>query len=62
VRELLPVIAAGGTFAVAAVVGLLLGVLAADRAGQPLLVPAGLVLGGAVGAYGAVRLLLRSLR
>jgi hypothetical protein len=62
VRELLPVAVAGGTFAAAAVVGLLLGVLAAGRTGQPLLVPAGLVLGFAIGGYSAVRLIVRSMR
>jgi hypothetical protein len=62
VRELLPVVVAGGTFAAAAVIGLLLGVLASGRTGQPLLVPAGLVLGIAVGGYGAIRLIVRSMR
>jgi len=62
VRELLPVVVAGGTFAAAAVIGLLLGVLASGWTGQPLLVPAGLVLGIAVGGYGAIRLIVRSMR
>ena len=61
-RALLPVVVAGGTFAAAAVIGLALGVLAAGRTGEPLLVPAGLMLGGVVGAYSAFRLLLRSMR
>jgi hypothetical protein len=62
VKELLPVVVAGGTFAAATVIGLLAGIFAAERTNQPLLVPAGLVLGGALGAFSAVRLLLRSLR
>lgn len=46
----------------AAVTGLLGGVLAAGRFGEPLLVPAGLALGAAVGGVSALALLLRSLR
>ncbi len=55
-------VVAGGTFAGAAVIGLLIGVLAANRTGQPLLVPAGLVVGAAAGGYGAIRLIVRSMR
>jgi hypothetical protein len=62
VKPLLPVLAAGGTFAAAAVIGLLGGIAAADRFGEPLLAPAGLLFGAAVGAFSAVRLLLRVLR
>jgi hypothetical protein len=62
VKPLLPVLAAGGTFAGAAVIGLLGGAAAAGRFGEPLLAPAGLLLGAAVGAFSAVRLLLRVLR
>ena len=61
-RALLPVVLAGGTFAATAIVGLLAGILAASRVREPLLVPAGLMLGGVVGAYAALRLLLRSMR
>ncbi len=53
---------AGGTFAAAAVVGLLGGIAAAGRIGEPLLVPAGLILGAAVGGVSALALLMRSLR
>jgi hypothetical protein len=62
VRDILPVVVAGGTFAAFAIIGLLAGVLAAGRAGQPLFVPAGLVLGVAVGGYSAIRLIARSIR
>jgi hypothetical protein len=58
----LPLIMAGGAFAAAAVIGLLCGVFAAGRIDEPLLVPAGLLLGSAVGGYSAVRLLFRSMR
>jgi hypothetical protein len=59
-KSLLPVLAAGGTFAGAAVLGLAAGVLAAGRFGEPLLVPAGLLVGAAIGGYSALRLLMRS--
>jgi hypothetical protein len=62
VRPLLPVLVAGATFAVAAVVGLTFGVVAAERFDRPLWSPVGLVVGAGVGAYSALRLLLRSLR
>ena len=61
-KPLLPVILAGGTFAAAAVIGLFGGIVAAGRLNQPLLVPGGLMLGAAIGAFSAVRLLLRSLQ
>lgn len=60
-KPLLPVVVAGGTFAAAAVIGLLLGVLAAGRTGQQLWAPAGLLLGAVAGGYAAIRLLMRSL-
>jgi hypothetical protein len=60
-RPLLPVVVAGGTFAVAAVIGLIAGALVAGRTGQALWVPAGLLLGAAIGGYSAIRLLFRSL-
>ena len=61
-RTLLPVVAAGSAFAAAAVVGLLCGVLVASRRGEPLWAPAGLMLGAAVGAYSAFRVLLKTMR
>jgi len=61
VKPLLPVLVAGGTFAAAAIVGLFCGVAAAARSGQALLAPAGLLIGAAIGAYAALRLLLRSM-
>ncbi|HTZ55487.1 MAG TPA: hypothetical protein VMB20_10535 [Candidatus Acidoferrum sp.] len=60
VKELTPVLAAGGTFAGATVAGLLLGILVAQRTAQPLWAFGGLMFGFAIGAYGAVRLLMRS--
>jgi len=60
-KPLLPVLLAGGTFAMAAVLGLLCGIIAAQRLSTPLLAPAGLMLGATLGAVSAVRLLLRSL-
>ena len=61
-KTLLPVIAAGGTFAGAAVIGLAIGVLLAGRRAEPLLAPIGLLLGAAVGAYSALRILAKSMR
>jgi hypothetical protein len=62
VKRLVPVLAAGGTFAAAAILGLLGGVVAAGRAGEPLLVPVGLLLGAAIGGYWAFRVLVRAMR
>jgi hypothetical protein len=62
VKAFVPVLVAGGAFAGAAVVGLVAGIFAADRTGLPLLVPAGLLLGAAGGAFSALRLLMRSLQ
>ncbi len=61
-KQILPVVAAGGTFAGAAVLGLLAGIVAAGRSGKPMLVPAGLLLGALLGGYSAVRILLRSMK
>jgi hypothetical protein len=61
VKTVLPVLVAGGTFAAAAIVGLLAGIYAAGRLGQPLAVPLGLVLGGAAGGYSAIRLIMRAI-
>jgi hypothetical protein len=61
-KTFLPVLAAGGTFAAAAIAGLIGGILLANQARQPLLAPVGLLLGAAIGGYSAVRVLLRSIR
>jgi hypothetical protein len=61
VRSFLPVVLAGGSFAGATIVGLLLGIVAGQRLGAPLLAPAGLMIGGIVGAYSAFRLLAKSM-
>jgi hypothetical protein len=62
VKPFVPILVAGGTFAAAAVIGLLAGIVAAERARQPLFVPAGLLIGAAAGGFSAVRLLMRSLQ
>jgi hypothetical protein len=62
VKMLLPVVAAGSAFAAAAVIGLACGVLVAGRRGEPLWAPAGLLLGAAVGAYSAFRVLAKTMR
>ncbi|MFY9665384.1 MAG: hypothetical protein WAL67_08850 [Candidatus Cybelea sp.] len=61
-KPLLPVLVAGGTFAGAAIIGLLGGIVAGRHFNQPLLVPAGLLLGAAVGGLSALRLIVRSIR
>jgi hypothetical protein len=58
---MLPVLAAGGTFTVAALAGLLVGIWLGRTTGQPLWVIGGLLAGIAVGGYSAFRLLLRSM-
>jgi len=62
VKTLLPLVAAGGTFAGAAVLGLLVGIYAAGRRNEPLLAPLGLIVGAAIGGYSAFRLLARAMR
>jgi hypothetical protein len=57
-----PVVVAGATFAAAAILGLVVGIFAAGRMAQPILVPAGLMLGLAIGGYSALRLIFRSLQ
>ncbi len=61
-KTLLPVIAAGSAFAAVAVLGLVCGVVIAGRRGEPLWAPAGLMLGAAVGAYSAFRVLVKTMR
>jgi hypothetical protein len=60
VNGVAPVLAAGGTFAVSALLGLLAGGWLARATGQGLWAVGGLFAGLAVGAYCAVRLILRS--
>ena len=60
-RIFLPVFFAGGSFAGAAILGLVVGVAAAQRLSAPLLTPAGLTLGSIVGGYAAFRLLAKSM-
>lgn len=60
-RVVLPVLFAGGSFAGAAILGLLAGVVAGQRLSAPLLVPAGLTVGLIVGGYAALRLLAKSM-
>jgi hypothetical protein len=62
VKSLLPVLAAGGTFAAAAILGLLAGIAAAGHFGNPLYVPAGLALGAAAGGVAALNLIVRGLQ
>ncbi len=61
-RALLPVVAAGSAFAGAAILGLLVGIVVAGRHGSALWPPAGLVAGGALGAYSAFRILAQAMR
>lgn len=59
-RDALSIVAAGGTFAGSALLGLLAGIALGSRTGNQLWVLAGLFAGLGIGGYGAVRLLLRS--
>ena len=61
-KGVVPVIAAGGTFATAAICGLLAGIWLAGRTGSQLWVLGGLAAGLVIGGYSAMRLLLRSLQ
>ena len=56
-----PVLAAGGTFAVVTLAGLLAGIWLGARTRAPVFVAAGLFAGLMVGGYSAYRLMLRSL-
>jgi hypothetical protein len=60
VKELVPVIAAGGTFAGAALAGLLIGIFIGYRTNQPFWAFVGLVAGLGLGAYSAARLLFKA--
>lgn len=60
-KSILPVVTAGGTFAACTLLGVLAGVWLGGRTGQQLWVLGGLLAGLALGAYSAVRLLVRSL-
>ncbi len=61
VKPIVPVLAAGGTFALTTVAGLFVGAWLAERLRTPILVAAGLFVGLALGGYSAYRLLLRSM-
>jgi hypothetical protein len=61
VNGVFPVLAAGGTFAVTALAGLLAGVWLEHATGHAAWVAGGLFAGLALGAYSAVRLLQRSM-
>jgi hypothetical protein len=61
VNAVVPVLAAGGTFAGTTLAGLLLGFWIGHATGQGLWVVGGLAAGVALGGYSAFRLLLRSL-
>jgi F0F1-type ATP synthase assembly protein I len=56
------ILAAGGTFAGATIIGLLVGIFIAGRTGQQLWVLAGIFLGLGAGGYSALRLLMGELR
>lgn len=59
-KDALPILAAGGTFAGSALVGLLAGIALGARTGNQLWVLGGLFAGLALGGYGALRLLLQT--
>jgi hypothetical protein len=61
VNALVPVIAAGATFATATLLGVVAGAWLGRITGQPLWVLGGLAAGLGLGGYSAARLLLRSL-
>lgn len=60
-KGLAPVLAAGGTFAAAVLIGLFVGAAIGRQTGQPLWALGGLLAGVGIGGYSAVRLMLRSL-
>lgn len=57
----MPVLAAGGTFAVSGLAGLGAGILMAQHSGQPLWAVGGLFVGLALGAFTAFQLLRQSM-
>ena len=59
-KSLLPIVAAGGSFAGGSVLGIGLGIVLARATGQQLWVLGGLLVGMALGAYAAVRLVVGS--
>ena len=59
-NEFVRVVAAGGTFASAALAGLVAGIFIGSRSHQPFWAFIGLIAGLALGAYSAVRLLLNA--
>jgi hypothetical protein len=61
VKGVMPVVAAGGTFAMTTLAGLVAGIWIGGRTGQGLWALAGLFGGLVVGAYAAYRLLVRSM-
>lgn len=60
-KGVVPVLAAGGTFALTALAGLTGGVWISRSTGSGFWVAAGLFAGMALGGYAAMRLLLRSM-
>ena len=60
-KGILPVLAAGGTFAMTALAGLAAGIWLGRATGAPLWALGGLMAGIAAGGYSAYRLLMRSL-
>lgn len=60
VKDLLPVVTAGSAFAGTVLLGLLAGILIAQRTGSQLWVFGGLMAGLALGGYSAARLLMRA--
>jgi hypothetical protein len=60
IKELMPVIAAGGAFAGTAIVGLLVGIFVASRTGSQAWVFGGLMVGLGLGGYAAFRAFQRS--
>lgn len=60
-KGIVPVLAAGGTFAAAALGGLAAGIWISRAAGNGLWAAVGLFAGMALGGYSAVRLLFRSM-
>jgi hypothetical protein len=60
-KSLMPVLGAGGTFAISTLLGLGAGLLAAQRSGQQMWVLGGLFAGLAVGGFSAFSLLRKSM-